>query len=90
MMLIKNGRVIDPGSGYDGIADLVLDDGSDGRIIKIIKHRDGGSTDGIAEAVYAKGKAGEVPDVTEVIDASGLIVAPGLVDVHVQIGRAHV
>ena len=27
MMLIKNGRVIDPASGFDGVADLWIEDG---------------------------------------------------------------
>lgn len=79
MILIKNGRVIDPGSGYDGIADLILDGG---RIVKIIKHGNGGSSAGIAEG----------SDATEIIDAAGMIVAPGLVDVHVHFrdpGGAH-
>lgn len=67
-MLIKNGRVIDPASGFDGLADLLI---KDGQIKEIIKRPNGENR--VAEC-------GE----EVVIDADGLIVAPGLVDVHVH------
>ena len=69
-MIIKNGRVIDPKSGFDGIADIVI---KDGKIEKILK-REGNQ----AEQTVLQ-ESGE-----EIIDASGLIVAPGLIDVHVH------
>lgn len=69
MLLIKNGRVIDPKSKVDQIADILVDQG---RIIKI---------------------ASEVNDVdADIIDASGCVVAPGLVDIHVHFrepGQTH-
>ena len=37
-MLIKNGRVIDPESGFDGLADLLIENG---KIKKIVKRVDG-------------------------------------------------
>jgi len=55
---IRNGRVIDPASKFDGRADVFLDDG---RIVAI----------GAAPAQFSA-------DGT--LDATGLIVAPGLVD----------
>ncbi|HFI0621986.1 TPA: dihydroorotase [Streptococcus suis] len=69
MLLVKNGRVVDPQSGLDKVCDLLID----GK--KIIK---------IAESIS--------DDVEQVIDATGLIVAPGLVDVHVHFrepGQTH-
>lgn len=69
-MIIKNGRVIDPKSGFDGIADIVI---KDGKIEKILKK------EGNAKEEDAFQTADE-----EIIDASGLIVAPGLIDVHVH------
>lgn len=69
-MIIKNGRVIDPKSGFDDIADIII---KDGKIEKILKR------EGSAKEEDAFQAAGE-----EIIDASGLIVAPGLIDVHVH------
>jgi dihydroorotase len=57
-LAIRNGRVIDPASGRDGVADVFV---ADGRIASV-----GGAPSGfVAERT---------------IDARGLIVAPGLVD----------
>ncbi|MEK5289159.1 dihydroorotase [Streptococcus sp. FSL R7-0212] len=69
MLLIKNGRLVDPKSDFDGPVDILIEDD------KIVE---------IAESIE---KAG-----AEVIDASGYIVAPGLVDIHVhfrQPGQTH-
>ena len=63
MLLIKNGRVIDPERCFDGLADIIVEDG---RIKKILP----------------PGEAKEAG--AEILDASGLNVAPGLVDVHVH------
>ena len=71
-MLIKNGRVIDPESGFDGLADLLIEDG---KIKKIVKRVDGGADNTVPERVNG---------VDEVLDASGMIIAPGLVGVHVH------
>ena len=62
-ILIKGGRVIDPASGFDAIADVALADG----------------------VIQAIGKM--APDFvpTQTIDASGCIVAPGLVDLAVRL-----
>ncbi|HFI0796005.1 TPA: dihydroorotase [Streptococcus suis] len=69
MLLVKNGRVVDPQSGLDKVCNLLID----GK--KIVK---------IAESIS--------DDVEQVIDATGLVVAPGLVDVHVHFrepGQTH-
>src|ERR1051325_2707420 len=61
-LVIKNGRVIDPASQTDRIADVLI---VDGRI------------------------AGVAPNLSspkaEVLDASGMIVAPGVIDMHVHL-----
>lgn len=59
MIVIKNGYVINPKSGFEGKADVLI---KDDKIVSI------GET--------------EVREDAEVIDATGLVVAPGLVDVH--------
>src|SRR5881394_3716400 len=60
--LIKNGRVIDPASGTDRIADVLIEDG---RIAGV------GPNLSAAKA--------------EVYDATGMIVAPGFIDMHVHL-----
>ncbi|MCP1639234.1 dihydroorotase [Streptococcus gallinaceus] len=69
MLLIKNGRVVDPQSGLDQVANVLID----GK--KIVK---------IGQDLSS--------DDAQVIDATGLVVAPGLVDVHVHFrepGQTH-
>lgn len=62
MILIKNGRIVDPVTGKDEIADVLIKDNC---IVEVdIKL--------------------EMPEDCMVIDATGLVVAPGLVDTHVH------
>lgn len=62
-LLIKNGRIIDPASGFDQIGDLAI---AAGRIVSV------------------KGKLADfMPNKT--IDASGCIVAPGLIDLSARL-----
>lgn len=62
MILIKNGRVIDPAKGTDDVMDIVIDGGK----------------------IKAMGHYPEKGEYETVIDASGLTVGPGLIDVHVH------
>ena len=61
-LLIKNGRVMDPASSLDRVADVLIE---------------GDKIVGIDENTDAAGAA--------VIDAAGLIVAPGFIDMHVHL-----
>lgn len=61
MLLIKNGRVVDPVTKTDRIMDILID----------------------GNKIVATGEHLERKD-AEVIDATGLVVAPGLVDTHVH------
>lgn len=72
LMLIRGGRVIDPGN-LDGIMDIFI---SDGKIVEIIKH-------GLTSSEYPQSII-EHPE-TKIIDASGKIVTPGLIDMHVHL-----
>src|ERR1700687_4684312 len=65
MLLVKNGRVLDPASKTDAAMDVLLDG------------------EKIAE-VAAAGKLSSPQD-AEVFDAAGLIVAPGLIDIHAHL-----
>lgn len=59
-LVIKNGRVIDPASGHDAVADVLIEDG----VIRGV---------------------GANLDAAETYDATGLIVAPGFIDMHVHL-----
>ena len=65
MLLIKNGRVLDPASHTDALKDVLL---KDGRI----------------KEIAPAGKL-SVDSGVEAFDASGLIVAPGFIDMHVHL-----
>ena len=62
-IIIKNGRVINPATGFDALADVAI---AAGRIVSI----------GAVPADFAPNKT---------IDASGCVVAPGLVDLSVRL-----
>jgi dihydroorotase len=68
-ILILHGRLIDPASGVDGERDVLLRAGR----VEAVERRGG----------FKGVKANEMG--SQVIDASGMIVAPGLVDVHVHL-----
>ena len=61
MLLIRNGRVVDPVTGTDEVMDVLID----------------------GAVIQRTGKGLCAPG-ADVIDASGMVVAPGLVDVHVH------
>jgi dihydroorotase len=65
MLLIKNGRVLDPASSTDAMLDILLED------------------DRIAES----GPAGSLARArnAEVFDATGMVVAPGFIDLHAHL-----
>ena len=67
-VFIQGGRVIDPASGFDATADVLI---VDGIVREISSHR--------GELTTASRQSG-----THVIDAEGCIVSPGLVDIHVH------
>jgi dihydroorotase len=61
MLLIKSGRVIDPGQTLDDILDILIDGD------KIVK---------VGKDIKASG--------AQILDVSGMIVAPGFIDLHVH------
>lgn len=68
-LLIKNGRVLDPASGLDDNLDILVENGT----------------------IRSLGKQIDLPsaydraDVTTTIDATGLLILPGLVDMHTHL-----
>ena len=63
MLLIKNGRVLDPATGRDETRDILVDGD---RIV----------------ALAARGELTTRAQGAEIMDAAGLIVAPGFIDLH--------
>ena len=70
MLLIKNGRVLNPATKTDAAMDVLLD----GETIKEV-----------AAPGKASGGGGAAANGLEIFDASGLIVAPGFIDIHVHL-----
>ena len=64
-VVIKGGRLLDPGAGVEGEQDLLL-------------------TEGKVEALDKPGAFAELEDAEEV-NAQGLLVVPGLIDIHVHL-----
>lgn len=61
-MVVRGGRVIDPASGADNVADVLIEDGK---------------VAGIGREIDARG--------AREIDAQGLVVAPGFIDLHAHL-----
>jgi dihydroorotase len=61
-LLIRNGRVVDPATGTDGVLDVLIEGG---RIVRV--------------------GDGPIPSDARTIDAVGLVVAPGFIDMHVHL-----
>jgi dihydroorotase len=69
-LLLRGGRVVDPATGMDEVADVYLRDGR----------------------LQAVGRDIGTPDDAHVLDATGLVVAPGFIDLHVHLrepGQEH-
>lgn len=71
-ILIKGGQVTDPGN-LDGLSDILI---AEGKIEAIIAPN---LSDKDTEL------PGDVPESTQIVDATGKIVVPGLVDMHVHL-----
>ena len=67
-LVIRGGRVIDPASGFDGVADIIITNGRIAALGAVANRFDGLRT--------------PMPDE---LDATGCIVCPGLIDIHVHL-----
>ena len=75
-ILIKKGHLIDPSQDIDGVCDIMIEDG---KIREIRAH----GTRGKRQEAPKKGRGGNSG--LEIIDATGMLVIPGLVDMHVHL-----
>jgi dihydroorotase len=71
--LIRGGRVIDPGTNFDSVVDILIDAGKVASI----------GADAIETAWPQDGAT--LPTPLEVIEAHGLLVVPGLIDIHTHL-----
>ncbi len=72
-VLLRGGRLVDPEQGIDGVHDLLLHEGKVARVTP--PDGSGGTSSGDAT----------LPEGTETLDCTGLVVTPGLIDVHVHL-----
>ncbi len=63
VLLLRNGRVIDPANKVDAVQDLLVEGG----------------------VITQVGSGLETPEGTEVVDATGKVVCPGFIDIHVHL-----
>lgn len=79
-LLITGGRVIDPANGVDDTLDVLVEDG---QILQLDKRVQGSESGGSGKNKKAVGR--EPQSETSIIDATGKIVVPGLIDMHVHL-----
>ena len=77
MILIKNGHIIDPSQGIDGIGDVLIEDG------KITEIRMEGHGD--AEKRSNRDSSPSHREGLRIINAKEMFVIPGLIDMHVHL-----
>jgi dihydroorotase len=80
-ILIKNGHIVDPSQGIDGIGDILIEGGK----IKKIMMQDAGYR---IQDKKTKNRASRITyfeSGIQTLDATGLYVIPGLIDMHVHL-----
>ncbi len=75
-ILLKGGYVVDPSQDYSGVADVLI---ADGVIAVIVERIEQPSSQSILAQTKLDEKDGQI------FDCSGLVVCPGLVDMHVHL-----
>ena len=82
MLIIKNGKIIDPIEDAVYPADLYV---KDGVIARIVRRSENSSDESCSCGEKKNGCTEvEVESGSEVLDAKGMLIAPGLADTHVH------
>jgi len=84
-ILIKGGLVIDPANAVDELLDLLIEDG---KIIQMSCHASGDTLHSTGRGKSSKGSkslTNGTGSIDRVMDATGLVVCPGLIDMHVHL-----
>ena len=88
MLLIKNGRVVDPVNGVDKVMDVLVDGGqivmTGDKAVDMFDEAKASAGIGEAGNIVCGSDVNYEEHAFNVIDAAGLVVAPGLVDTHVH------
>ena len=72
-LLIRGGRVVDPSQQLDAVRDVLIEDGKVAEIGEVLSGESQSSG------------ASSVGEEVEVLEAAGLVVTPGLIDMHVHL-----
>src|SRR2546426_621259 len=79
-LLLIGGRVIDPANGFDRVADILIENGQIAAVgPEAVRKAGGGKESSPPPPLPSNGRGGERMDV------SGLVVCPGLIDLHVHL-----
>ncbi|MBZ0159723.1 MAG: dihydroorotase [bacterium] len=84
-ILIKGGRIIDPANAVDDALDLLIEDG---KIIQLDRNVAGdilSSTGKGKSSKDSKSSMNGIGPIDRVMDATGLVVCPGLIDMHAHL-----
>ncbi|MDD5558359.1 dihydroorotase [Candidatus Methylomirabilis sp.] len=84
-ILIKGGRVIDPANAVDDVLDVLIEDD---KIVQLDWNLAGymlNSTGREKSSRGSKSQTNEIGPIDRMMDATGLVVCPGLIDMHVHL-----
>lgn len=84
-ILIKGGRVVDPANAVDDVLDVFIEDD---KIVQLGRNLAGYTLNSTGREKSSKGsksQTNEIGPIDRMMDATGLVVCPGLIDMHVHL-----